>query len=152
MIRPATGDDLDALAGLEAELFGADAWSADSVASELCAAGRLVTVAEQDGRVVAYAITILAGDVADLARIGVRPGAQRSGIGRALLGHAVGAARTAGADRMLLEVSGANAAALGLYARAGFTQVDVRPGYYRDSSDALILRLPLGADSSLETT
>jgi ribosomal-protein-alanine N-acetyltransferase len=53
---------------------------------------------------------------------------------------------------MLLEVSGANAAALGLYARAGFTQVDIRPGYYRDSSDALILRLPLGADSSLETT
>ena len=50
-----------------------------------------------------------------------------------------------GADRMLLEVGAGNAAALGLYAAAGFVEIDRRPRYYRDGADAVVLRLPLTA-------
>ena len=44
---------------------------------------------------------------------------------------------------MLLEVSSANRAALEFYVRQGFSQIDLRPRYYRDGSDALVLRRAL---------
>jgi ribosomal protein S18 acetylase RimI-like enzyme len=46
---------------------------------------------------------------------------------------------------MLLEVSAGNAAALAFYAAAGFVQIDRRPRYYRDGSDAIVLRATLGS-------
>jgi len=46
-----------------------------------------------------------------------------------------------GASAIFLEVSTGNRAALALYARAGFTPIGRRPGYYSDRSDALVLRL-----------
>ena len=44
---------------------------------------------------------------------------------------------------MLLEVSEGNEAAVAFYAAHGFTRIDVRPRYYRDGSDALVLRRTL---------
>ncbi len=45
---------------------------------------------------------------------------------------------------MLLEVSARNGGALAFYAAAGFTEIDRRHRYYRDGSDAVVMRLPLG--------
>ena len=53
------------------------------------------------------------------------------------------AARADGAERMLLEVSAANAAAVAFYDAQGFARIDVRRRYYRDGSDALVLARPL---------
>ena len=58
-----------------------------------------------------------------------------------MLAATVGQARAARAVQMLLEVSAANPDALAFYAATGFVEIDRRPRYYRDGSDALVLRL-----------
>jgi ribosomal-protein-alanine acetyltransferase len=139
-LRAATPADVPALAGLEELLFGADAWSAELIAADLDTPGRRVLVAEDDRRVLGYAVTMLGGDLVDLQRVAVDPVAQGRGVARCLLVRGLEAAAEDGAETMLLEVSTENAAALRLYRSSGFTEIDRRRGYYRDGSDALVLR------------
>jgi ribosomal-protein-alanine N-acetyltransferase len=146
-VRPATTDDLVAVAALEADNLGVDAWSENLLAEGL--AGRLPTIhyllAEADGAVVGHAVTSLAGDIAELQRIAVTPAARRTGVASALLEAAVALAASGGeADRMLLEVRADNAGALAFYAARGFMEVDRRPRYYRDGSTAVVMRRSLG--------
>jgi ribosomal protein S18 acetylase RimI-like enzyme len=141
VIRPARPDDLAAVAALEAELFGTDAWDLPALSAELEGRGRRFVVHDTDGEVQAYAITIVSGDLADLARIGVAPGARRRGLASAVLAELL--ADTGEADRMLLEVSAANTGAIDFYTRHGFEPVDVRPRYYRDGTAAVVMLRPL---------
>ncbi|PVG84704.1 ribosomal-protein-alanine acetyltransferase [Nocardioides gansuensis] len=134
MIRSATPADIPALAALEADLFGVDAWDEKALAAELTAPGRHFAV---DDGLRGYVVTATAGDITDLLRIGVRPDCRRAGLASALLEEAL--AHTGEADRMLLEVSAGNRGAVAFYLARGFAQVDVRPHYYRDGSDALVL-------------
>lgn len=140
VLRQGRPEDLLTLTALEQRLFGADAWSEQILADELAT----VVVAEVEGEVVGYATTRVAGDLGDLTRVAVLPEHQRVGVGRSLLARAKELAASGGANRLLLEVSAANEAALHFYAAEGFVEIDRRPGYYRDGSDALVLRLPLG--------
>jgi [ribosomal protein S18]-alanine N-acetyltransferase len=133
-VRPATAADLDALAALEADLFGADAWSGASVAAEV-AAGRVLVADDED--IAGYVVTLAAGDVLDLLRIAVSPDRRRHGLAHALL-----AAASTG-RRMLLEVSERNEGAIAFYATEGFTEIARRDRYYRDGSAAVVMeRLP----------
>ena len=143
MIRPAVAGDVPALLALEAGLFGPDAWSEASLRDELEGPFRRAVVLVAAEEVLGYAVTLLAGDVVDLQRIAVRPDRQRRGLAGLLLADALAAARAGGAERMLLEVSAANEAAVAFYAAQGFTRIDVRRRYYRDGSDALVLARPL---------
>jgi len=147
-LRTATVADVDTLARLEVDLFGADAWSAATLTGDLDTPGRRVVVAVEGGRVVGYAVTGLAGDLVDLLRIAVDPDRQGRGVAHALLEEMIEAGTLDGADAVLLEVSTENAAALGLYRAAGFAEIDRRRAYYRDGSDAVVMRLPLRAAAS----
>ena len=140
--RQATAADLAALAALDAEVFGADAWSRASWADELAAATRHVElVADDAGAVLAYVVVMVVADVADLQRIGVAAGARRSGLARRLLEAAVIEAQRRGAQRLLLEVEAANSAAIALYEAAGFAPLHRRADYYGSGRDALVLQL-----------
>lgn len=145
MIRAATIADVPAIAALEDESLGADAWSEGLVREGV--AGNLPTihylVAELDAAVAGYAVASAAGDIAELQRIAVRPDARRGGLASALLDEVVRLARADGADRLLLEVRDTNADALAFYAARGFVEVDRRPRYYRDGAPAVVLRRPL---------
>jgi ribosomal protein S18 acetylase RimI-like enzyme len=142
MIRLATEADLADVTALEAELFGPDAWDDVALRAELDGPGRRFVVAAGD-HVTGYAVSRSVGDVVDLQRIGVAPARQRAGVATLLLDDLV--AHPGDADRMMLEVSAANRAALAFYLRRGFTQIDVRPRYYRDGSDAKVLSRALTA-------
>jgi ribosomal-protein-alanine N-acetyltransferase len=145
-LRAATADDGAAVVALEGMLFGPDAWSEAQVREELTGERRSAWVVTGEGAeapVLGYAVTLAAGDVADLQRVAVHPEHQRRGFARLLLDAAVASARADGADRMLLEVSAANTAALALYETAGFEEIDRRRRYYRDGTDAVVMRLPL---------
>ncbi len=133
-LRPATPDDGERVTGLETELFGTDAWSAHTVAETL--ATRIVLVAEQGECLDGYVVLRVVDGVADLERIAVRPERQRSGLATDLLAEACA---VAGADRVLLEVSADNAAALALYDSAGFREIARRRRYYRDGADAIVM-------------
>ncbi|MDN7120043.1 GNAT family N-acetyltransferase [Nocardioides sp. ChNu-153] len=147
VLRIARPADVPRLVALEAALFGVDAWSADLVADELTGPGRTVVVAAGDvtagDAIVGYAVLGVAGDVADLLRIGVAPEARRTGVATALLAAVLDVARQAGAERLLLEVAAGNAGAVAFYAHAGFAEIHRRPRYYRDGSDALVLQREL---------
>jgi ribosomal-protein-alanine N-acetyltransferase len=147
VIRPATAADADVLAILEAECQGEDAWSAALVREGVT--GDLPTiqylVAEDDDSVHGYAVASYAGDIAELQRIGVAGEARRRGIASALLDEVVAHAPSTGADRLLLEVRADNRGALAFYAARGFVEIDRRTRYYRDGTDAVVMRLPLVA-------
>ncbi|WP_162602579.1 GNAT family N-acetyltransferase [Nocardioides daejeonensis] len=143
-LRDATPTDLDTLVTLDALGFPADAWDRPAWEAELDGPGRRVRVAVVGDEVVGALVTMTLGEVSDLVRVVVRPEARRNGVARVLLTDALSHAKAAGADRMLLEVSALNRGAIALYVDAGFTQIDQRPRYYKDGSDALVLRRSLG--------
>jgi ribosomal protein S18 acetylase RimI-like enzyme len=144
VIRPAVAEDTGAIAALEQELFGAEAWSADQVVEELTGYGRRGWVSV-DGRrgLVGYVIMRTVGEISDLQRIGVARSGQRAGVASGLLAVACAGVRAEGAERILLEVAEDNTAARAFYAREGFVAIDRRPRYYRHDVDALVLQREL---------
>ena len=148
LVRVAGIEDVAAVARLEAECLGKDAWSEGLVREGIRGALRTVTylVAESDGVVVGHAVTSAAGDIAELQRIAVGEDRRRTGVASALLARLVEDARRTEAERLLLEVREDNRGALAFYASAGFVEIDRRPRYYADGSTAVVLRLGLGRD------
>ncbi|MBC3760280.1 ribosomal protein S18-alanine N-acetyltransferase [Quadrisphaera oryzae] len=142
--------DVERLLPVEAELFGAGAWSAELFWSELAAPGRTYLAAEdRDGALLGYGGLALAGPDADVQTLAVAPGAQRRGVGGLLLDALVAAAREGGASAVLLEVRADNAPAAALYAARGFERIGVRRRYYQpEDVDAHVLRLRLGGSGA----
>lgn len=146
-VEPASAADVDAVARLEADCLGADAWSAglirEGVEGRLPTVQYLVARAAPDAEPVGHAVVSVAGDIAELQRIAVAESQRRKGIAGLLLDAVVARSSREAADRLLLEVRADNAAALGFYAAAGFVEIDRRPRYYRDGAEAVVMRLPL---------
>lgn len=145
-VRPAVAADAPAVAALERDNLGRDAWPEGLVVEGL--AGNLPTVsylvAEVDGTIVGHAVASVVADIAELQRIAVDPAHRRTGLATDLLDAVVRAAREGGADRLLLEVREDNTGALAFYAARGFVEVDRRPRYYRDGATAVVMRFGLG--------
>jgi ribosomal-protein-alanine N-acetyltransferase len=143
VIRPAEPDDGPAVAALEQEAFGSDAWS-DALVKEGLAGtvpGALYLVAEGGAHreVVGYAAASLFADVAELQRIAVTTSERRTGIASGLLLRIEVEARLRYSERLLLEVREDNAAACAFYAARGFRELDRRPRYYGDGTTAVVL-------------
>jgi [ribosomal protein S18]-alanine N-acetyltransferase len=145
-VRPATPADVPAIADLELDSLGDDAWSEALVREGVV--GNLPTisylVAEVDAAVVGHATASVVADIAELQRIAVDPAHRRTGVASELLDAVVEAARRGGADRLLLEVREDNAGALAFYAARDFVEVDRRRRYYRDGATAVVMRRSLG--------
>jgi len=123
-------------AALHAAAFPpAEAWGADAIGMMRAMPGCFAHHVADIGFILAR----VAADEAEILTLAVVPGARRQGHGAVLLGAAMASAAALGARTMFLEVSANNAAAAALYAGAGFQQVGLRPRYYADGSDALIL-------------
>lgn len=123
-----TEADLDAVAAAEARIY-AFPWTRGNFADSL-AAGHQASLAQQDGRMVGYAVVMQVLDEAHLLNISVLPELQRRGCGSALLGYLFGRARMRAATRMLLEVRPGNLAGQGFYRRHGFVEIGRRRDYY----------------------
>lgn len=145
MIRPATAADVDAIARLERENLGQDAWSPalieDGVAGSVPTVRYLV--ADDGDQVVGHAVVSLVADISELQRIAVDATHRRSGLATRLLDEVVELVRRGGADRLLLEVREDNAGALAFYLARGFAEIDRRPRYYRDGGTAVVMQLRL---------
>lgn len=145
-VRPAVAADVPAVAALERDNLGVDAWPEGLVAEGLTGALPTVTylVAEVDGVPVGHAVASIVADIAELQRIAVDPAHRRTGLASELLDAVVLAARDRGADRLLLEVREDNAGAISFYAARGFVEIDRRRRYYRDGATAVVMRRGLG--------
>lgn len=145
-LRDLAWTDIDTLAALERDIFGAHAWSAASWWSELAQRPRrdyLVAVSA-DGAIAGYGGLDLGGETADIMTVAVVPAARGTGLGTALVAELRRRAVHHGARDLMLEVRADNPAALALYEAAGFEPIHVRRGYYRpEGVDAVIMRCRL---------
>jgi ribosomal-protein-alanine N-acetyltransferase len=144
LIRPAAPADLSQLAALEAVAF-AEPWSPALLAAELAQPGGVMLVASAgDGvRPRGYACFRLGGGEAELLRVAVEPASRGRGIARRLIAAGLERLRAAGAASCFLEVRPGNASALAVYRSLGFEPCGLRRAYYRDGTDALVLRRDL---------
>ncbi|WP_166133809.1 GNAT family N-acetyltransferase [Nocardioides ochotonae] len=141
MIREATLADLDAVADLEVDNLGADAWSPGLIEQAITDehASLHVWVAEDEaGAVVGHAVAAVV-DVTELQRISVAATHRRTGVATALLAEVLRTAERAGVERVVLEVREDNAGALAFYLAHGFTELARRRAYYRDGTTAIVL-------------
>ena len=138
-----TPPDPSVLAALHAQAFAAP-WDAAAFETLLGQAG-VFAIEAPEGFILIRSVA----DEAEILTLAVDPAARRQGVGARLVREGAAEAAARGATRLFLEVADDNAAALALYAGAGFIEAGRRPGYYArpDGSrqDALILALNLPA-------
>ena len=152
-IRPMTADDLDQVLAIADALPEAPHWptSAYLKAIDPQATPRRIALvilrsgAEAGpGSVIGFAVACLLGPQAELETVAVAKNHQRAGVGRQLLQGLIAELRTAGSDKVLLEVRSSNHSALAFYRSFSFRQIGLRPGYYTDPlEDAVLMRLPV---------
>ena len=108
--------------------------------------GYLCYVDEDGGELQGFAVLMPGVGEAELLNIAVAATHQRKGLGRAMLDRMLQIAAARSMSRMFLEVRASNQAAIALYRRAGFEQVGLRRGYYRNAAgleDALVMACEL---------
>lgn len=139
-LRPMTLDDLHKIAEIETRAY-LYPWS-KGIFEDCLRVGYSCWVFEVEDQIQAYAIMSIAARECHVMNLTVDPQAQGRGVGRAMLHHLTGTARSARADTMLLEARPSNAAALKLYQSEGFNEVGTRRAYYPAQwgrEDAVIL-------------
>ncbi len=98
----------------------------------------------RSGRIEVAALSRKAADEAEIIIVLVAPSLRGLGLGHALLAHHLAMLSHQGVRRVFLEVDEHNAPARALYARLGFREAGLRPGYYPmpdgSRANALILR------------
>ncbi|MFD1214503.1 ribosomal protein S18-alanine N-acetyltransferase [Arthrobacter sp. GCM10027362] len=140
-----TEADVPAVDALEKALFPADAWPTYMFYDELSQPDTRTYYVAVDalGTVIGYAGVMCIPPIADVQTLAVVPEREGQGIGTALLATLIDQARAFGARDVLLEVRADNPRAQRLYRWFGFEQIHIRPRYYRDGADALIMQLVL---------
>ncbi|MDB5680575.1 MAG: ribosomal-protein-alanine acetyltransferase [Sphingomonas bacterium] len=125
--------DLDRIDRMMADAFDprwGEAWTRNQVIGILAVPGVWLTIAEQGGRAVGFALTRGVLDEAELLLLAVVADARRKGVGAALLRSVVGDCALRGIVSLHLEVRDGNDA-IKLYRNSGFTKIGERRDYYR---------------------
>ena len=141
--KPLDAAHAGAVATLESLVMGSDAWSEALVADELPRADRVWWAAYEGEALAGYAGGWIVDGQVQILKVGVDPAMRRGGIARELLAHVAADARDLGASRCSLEVRAGNVGAQELYSALGFRSLGVRPRYYSDGEDAVIMEGPL---------
>ena len=140
-IRKGREADLPALAAIEKEVFGGEAWTAEMfrvyidmpeavflVAED--AAGKAADAAEN---IVGYIVIETVAPEGFIYNVCVIPAYRRKGLARAMLLQAMDEARTQmNVNAFTLEARASNTPARALYESLGFAFTGYRPGYYSD--------------------
>jgi ribosomal-protein-alanine acetyltransferase len=150
-LRDAAPADLDQLIEIERESFSADRLSRRSIRRLMSSRTAAVRVVTAGRRLAGYHLVLFrtGSAVARLYSIAVHRGHRGRGVGERLLADAERVSAGRGARALRLEVRPDNAAAIGLYRRAGYRLAGRRPNYYADNADALRYEKPLGAAGRL---
>ena len=130
------------------EISGISAWGWDAYHNELQSPEDVIMLVAANAKASQAPVQALAGFIVSrlvagelhINNVAVRPQFRRRGIAAQLLTAALKQGRAEGAVLAFLEVREGNAAAQGLYRRAGFEVTGRRRGYYNHpSEDALLM-------------
>ena len=141
--KPLDAAHASAVAALESQVMGSDAWSEALVADELPRVDRVWWAAYEGEALVGYAGGWIVDGQVQILKVGVDPSMRRRGIARGLLARVAADARDLGASSCSLEVRVGNTGAQALYTAIGLASLGVRPRYYSDGEDAVIMEGPL---------
>jgi [ribosomal protein S18]-alanine N-acetyltransferase len=137
-IRPATGNDLDAVAQLEAH-NAHHPWTLQSIHSSHTLDTTRIWLAHNEEALVGHLIASAVADEGQILTVVVDRMHRRQGVGRMLVGHCMAAWQTEGVALGFLEVRIDNRAAARLYEDLGWKRTGTRPRYYPDGADAYVL-------------
>lgn len=148
-VRAASPDDLAALAALEREVFGGEAYPAFFFRQAHDLWPELLRVAAlPDGAIGGYVLAAVAAVPGEawVLSTAVRPALRGRGLGAALM-EGVGEVLSArGAHAVYLTVHPANGGAVRLYRRLGFRPVREEAHYFGAAEPRLVMRRALGDD------
>lgn len=128
-IREMGEEDLREVARLERKIFSRP-WSEESFRDALSSPDHCYLAGLYSGTLVGYCGLWCSFDTADLCNLAVAEDFRKRNLGSALLRQGLAAVKRRGVKRVLLEVRCSNDPAIGLYAKFGFEELGIRPGYY----------------------
>ena len=121
-------------------------WTPARVKKQIHDKETMVLVASVSGVIEGFAIMKLLDDDAHLLLLAVQPKMQGQGIGRALVEWLEASCRTAGIQRIRLEVRASNSAARRFYERLDFRFISQVAGYYEKREAAAVMVKSLVAE------
>ena len=144
LVRRMDLSDLDAVTELEHLCF-TDAWTQEHFEYEISQSQVSVPlVAEIKGELAGYIIPWFVEDEIHIANLAVSPLFRRQKIAETLLKLVLEEGERQGSFYAYLEVRVTNLPAIHLYRKFGFSEAGIRPRYYRDGEDALLMEKYLG--------
>ena len=142
ILRHADANDVDRIAEMEKVCFPEEPWSREMVAAEFSGLNPTrYYAAEEDGEIVAYAGIWVIPPEGYITNVAVLPEYRRKGIASAVLRKMIEESLAEGVTDITLEVRVSNVPAIALYKSFGFEEAGIRPKYYQDNEDALIMWL-----------
>ena len=130
---------LDVL-GIENASFP-EPWTEGMFAREIALPISHFFVAMNESRIIGYCVYWHICDEAHIVNIAVHPAHRSQGIGRQLLDYLLADVKKRDICRAILEVRKSNVKAQHLYNSAGFKGTGVRPRYYNNTEDAVLMEL-----------
>ena len=138
LIQPLRVEDLPAVLDIERQCYP-HPWSEEQFRQELNNPVARIDLLWLDGHLAGYTCSWLVLDELQIHNVATSPHFQRRGVAGCLLSDLFERCRALGMTRAWLEVRVGNAAAISLYRQQGFVADGVRPRYYRDGEDALLM-------------
>ena len=144
VFRPMRTADLSAVLAIEQGIY-THPWTIGHFRDSLHA-GYSCWLMECGGDLAGYGVLMIGVGEAHLLNLSVAADWQGQGLGRSLLHHFIGIAKSCEARRIFLEVRPSNQAARWLYADTGFRELYVRRAYYPAETgreDAILMGMDL---------
>ncbi len=138
-------EDAAAIAALDADIFGENAWSAAAWEQEAAGSDtdRRYVVLVDGAAIAGYGGVLRAGSDADIITVAVAPGQRGRGRGVELVRQLLAIAEAWHCQAAFLEVEQDNVPAIGLYRSMGFAEQGVRRHYYGRQRHAVTMRRQL---------
>lgn len=126
-------------------------WSEQSFSDTLSDEKYIYLVALHNEKVVGYCGIYYVLDEADITNIAVLEEYRGRGIGEQLIKCIISKCLEKECTSLFLEVRKSNISALGLYKKAGFTEIGIRKDFYeKPNEDAILMRLNIEKNSHLD--
>lgn len=139
IICPMGESDLDAVLAIE-ECSYPKPWAREHFLDELNSPYAFPFVAlDNEGAVAGYICLTLLLDEGEIRNVAVRTDTRNSGVGRILVQKALDECRLRNATYVGLEVRVSNLPARTLYKKLGFRETGLRPRYYENGEDAVLM-------------
>lgn len=138
LIRAMTKEDLDEVLAVERESF-CEPWTKNMFLGELSQEITVYRVAAEDDRVIGYMGMYHVADEGHITNVAVAKDFRRCGVAGALIASFLAYAQENRLAFLTLEVRRSNSGAIRLYEKYGFREIGVRPRYYENKEDALLM-------------